>query len=112
MLALAGRYLELTKPRITSMMLVSTVIGFYFGTVHHRVAWLLFVHVFAGVGLMASGTAALNQWWERETDARMRRTVGRPLPSGRVIRARVVLTASVLYPPLLYLCMIADARPA
>ncbi len=42
------------------------------------------LHTLLGTGLLASGTAVLNQWYERDTDAKMRRTKGRPLPTGRV----------------------------
>ena len=79
------KYLELTKPRITVFILMSTVIGFLcavyrFGGFN---AWVLF-HALMGTALMASGTAALNQWYEREGDAQMLRTRNRPIPSGRV----------------------------
>jgi protoheme IX farnesyltransferase len=76
-------YVELTKPRITWLILMSTAIGFYFG---HQGQWHFWpmLHVLIGTGLIASGTAALNQWYEREADKRMRRTQGRPIPSGRV----------------------------
>jgi heme o synthase len=85
-------YIELTKPRITWLILMSTAIGYFFG-LPNAANWLLFlsaIHVFSllhtliGTGLMASGTAALNQWFEREADCRMRRTAARPLPTGRV----------------------------
>lgn len=76
-------YIELTKPRITWLILMSAAIGFYFG---HHGEWRFWpiVHVLIGTGLIASGTAALNQWYEREADKKMRRTQGRPIPSGRV----------------------------
>ncbi len=78
---------ELTKPRITAMILVSSAIGFWFGMFDHKVsaeALLRLFETLLGISLMASGTAALNQWWERAADARMRRTAGRPIPSGRL----------------------------
>jgi protoheme IX farnesyltransferase len=80
-------YLELTKPRITAMILFSTGTGFWFGLPHGaRVVSEMarLVNTLIGTGLLASGTAALNQWVERASDARMRRTAGRPIPSGRV----------------------------
>jgi heme o synthase len=76
-------YIELTKPRITWLILMSTGIGYYFG--HHGIWSLLaLLHTIIGTGLIASGTAALNQWYEREADRHMRRTQMRPLPSGRL----------------------------
>jgi protoheme IX farnesyltransferase len=76
-------YLALTKPRITWLILMSTGIGYWFGLAK-GVHWPTLLHLILGTGLMASGTAALNQWYEREADARMRRTQMRPLPSGRL----------------------------
>jgi protoheme IX farnesyltransferase len=76
-------YIALTKPRITWLILMSTGIGYWFGLAH-GIHWLTLLHAILGTGLMASGTAALNQWYEREADARMRRTQMRPLPSGRL----------------------------
>lgn len=76
-------YVELTKPRITWLILMSTAIGYYFG---HQGGWAFWpvLHTLVGTGLIASGTAALNQWYEREADEKMRRTQARPIPSGRV----------------------------
>ncbi len=85
-------YIELTKPRITWLILMSSAIGYFFG-LPKAASWRQFVgaihlfsllHTLIGTGLMASGTAALNQWLEREADCRMRRTSARPLPTGRV----------------------------
>jgi protoheme IX farnesyltransferase len=77
-------YIELTKPRITWLILMSTAVGFYFGLHGGELDWLVLLHTLLGTGLLASGTATLNEWYEREADARMRRTRLRPIPSGRV----------------------------
>lgn len=76
-------YVELTKPRITWLILMSTAVGYYFG---HQGTWAFWpiLHTLIGTGLIASGTAALNQWYEREADEKMRRTQDRPIPSGRI----------------------------
>jgi protoheme IX farnesyltransferase len=76
-------YVELTKPRITWLILMSTAVGYYFGHTGHWIFWPM-LHALIGTGLIASGTAALNQWYEREADVKMRRTHDRPLPSGRL----------------------------
>jgi len=78
-------YLELTKPRITVMILISTAVGYSFGyrTSFHS---LMLVHVLLGTALLASGTSTLNQWWEAESDAKMHRTRERPIPAGRIKR--------------------------
>jgi len=80
-----GEYLELTKPRITLFILMSMAIGFF--CAEHLVGsfrWLVLFHALIGTALLASGTAALNQWYEREGDGKMRRTRQRPIPSGRM----------------------------
>jgi len=88
-------YLELTKPRITWLILMSTAVGYFFGA---RGNWSLstILHTIVGTTLIASGTAALNQWYEWEADGKMRRTMGRPIPSGRISRTRALLFAILL----------------
>ncbi len=81
----ASNFIELTKPRITCFILMSTAIGFLCATrLGQAWTWLQFVHTLLGTALIASGTAALNQWYERDADAKMNRTGKRPIPSGRV----------------------------
>jgi protoheme IX farnesyltransferase len=76
-------YLELTKPRITVLILISAAVGYSFGC---RASFhlLILLHVLLGTALMASGTSALNQWYEVDSDSRMRRTSNRPIPAGRI----------------------------
>jgi len=76
-------YIALTKPRITWLILMSTGVGYFFGA-QNGWHWVTLLHTILGTGLIASGTAALNQWYEREADAKMRRTQARPLPAGRL----------------------------
>jgi protoheme IX farnesyltransferase len=85
-------YLELSKARIVAMVLVTTAAGFFFGALHIRIA--LLIHTLIGTALVAAGTNALNQYVEREQDAKMRRTRLRPLPDGR-ISPRAALLFSV-----------------
>ena len=80
--AFVGDYLELTKPSVVWLILMSTGIGFYMASVSLDILGLL--HALLGTALLAAGTGALNQWLERETDGKMRRTENRPLPAGRV----------------------------
>ena len=95
-------YIELTKPRITWLILMSTAIGFVFGlSAGPEVvfSWWTLFHTICGTALIASGTAALNQWYESEADAKMHRTRQRPIPSGRILRGPALgfaLTLSVL----------------
>lgn len=96
----ARTYVELTKPRITFMVLVTTAAGFLLGqgiqATSGGLPLALLFHVLAGTGLVASSASALNQVLERELDAKMRRTAGRPLPSGRLDPDRALAFAVVL----------------
>ncbi len=92
-------YLELTKPRITWLILMSTAIGFIFGLGAHpdtAFSWTVLFHTLCGTALIASGTAALNQCFESEADRQMLRTRQRPIPSGRVERKPAFLFAILL----------------
>ena len=74
---------ELTKARLTTLVLLTTLLGFYMGQVGST-NYLLLVHTLLGTAWLAGGAAALNQLWERDCDARMHRTANRPLPAGRI----------------------------
>lgn len=92
-----SRFLELTKPRITVFILMSTAIGFIFGThVGNPWTWMQLFHAMMGTFLIASGTAALNQWYEREGDGLMHRTMKRPIPSGRVTATHALIFGTIL----------------
>jgi len=78
-----GDLFSLLKPRITLMVLISAGAGFLLGSAGDVDRWTLIAAAF-GIGLVAGGTSALNQVLERDVDARMLRTRGRPLPMGRV----------------------------
>lgn len=79
----ATDFLELTKPRVVLMVLVTTFIGFYLGS-KGILDWIRLFHTLIGTALAAGGTLALNQYLERGADAQMRRTRFRPLPDGRL----------------------------
>jgi protoheme IX farnesyltransferase len=74
---------SLTKPRLNLLVLITTLGGLYLGA-PQGVPFLTLVHTLVGTALVAGGAAALNQVWERDTDALMRRTRGRALPAGRL----------------------------
>jgi protoheme IX farnesyltransferase len=76
-------YPELFKARLTSLVLLTTLAGFYLG-VRGPLDYLLMLHTLLGTALLAAGASALNQLWEWKYDAKMRRTHDRPLPSGRL----------------------------
>lgn len=76
-------FLALTKPRVVLMVLVTTSVGFHLGA-EGPTEWLRLLLTLLGTALAAGGTIALNQYIEREVDARMERTRRRPLPQGRL----------------------------
>ncbi|MBA2380413.1 MAG: protoheme IX farnesyltransferase [Blastocatellia bacterium] len=78
-----GAYVELTKPRIAFMLLLTSAAGFYLGS-WTPLNWVLFLNAMIGIALLAFGVATLNQWMERRTDVLMDRTSSRPIPTGRV----------------------------
>lgn len=105
-------YYELTKPGITRLVLVATAAGFYLaGGISS--GFLLMVHALLATTLVASGTNALNQWFERDVDAHMRRTRIRPLPSGRLNSREAFLFAwGISIVGLLYLALFVNTLTA
>lgn len=91
-------YAELTKARITTLIVLTAWCGYYFGAHRSGVSsWSLgLFHALFGVALVSSGTAALNEVLESNVDARMRRTALRPVPSGRMSRAHAALVGLTL----------------
>ena len=88
-------FTELVKARLTLLVLLTTLVGFYLGA-SGPVDYGLMFHALSGTALVAAGAAALNQLMEREFDARMRRTEGRPLPAGRITPAAVLVLGTSL----------------
>jgi protoheme IX farnesyltransferase len=102
LISLLRDYAELTKARITTLIVLTAWCGYFFGA--HRMgssSWSLgLFHALLGVSLVSSGTAALNEVLEAGVDGRMRRTALRPLPAGRMSR---------LYLPALFALMMANS---
>ncbi len=91
-------YKEIVKPRISLMVLLTVSCGYVLGMESPAVSISL-LHACLGIAVVAVGSSAVNQWIERETDGRMRRTMNRPLPAGRLAPSEVLLfgiTAAVL----------------
>lgn len=83
---LLSDYAQLTKLRVTTLIVLTAWCGYYFGCVKtgvSSISWSLF-HALLGIGMVSSGTAALNEVMEYKIDANMRRTARRPIPSGRM----------------------------
>jgi len=88
-------YVELTKPRITFLIVLTSAAGFCLGS-KGVVDYLLLSHALFGIALLSSGIAALNQYMERHLDARMRRTATRPLPTQKLSPAQALLFGGAL----------------
>lgn len=91
-------YVELAKPRIATMALVTVGAGFLLGAAPN-LGVVALLHTLIGAGVVAAGGGALNHWLERRADALMRRTSNRPIPAGRVLPGAVFaygLTLSIM----------------
>jgi heme o synthase len=110
--ARAADYLELTKPRIAVLVLVTLAMSSYIAS-WGRPDWSLVLHTLFGTALIAASSSAANQWLERFSDARMRRTADRPLPAGRLGGAQVLtFTAVTLIVGAVYLATVVNTLVA
>ena len=82
--ALLGDFVALTKPRLNLLVVATSAAGYYLGSAGAPADWLRMTSAVIGTAFVAGGAAALNQVYERDTDALMRRTRMRPLPDGRL----------------------------
>lgn len=82
--ALLDDVLELVKARLSLLVLMTTLVGFLLGW-RGPSNWVLLTATLLGTALCAGGASALNQWWERDVDSRMKRTRDRPLPASRML---------------------------
>ncbi|HEX3626496.1 MAG TPA: heme o synthase [Verrucomicrobiae bacterium] len=90
----ASVFSDLVKARLTTLVLLTTAVGFYLGW-RGEMNWVLLLNTLAGTAFVAAGASALNQWLERDFDAKMLRTQTRPLPSGRMQPATVALLGGI-----------------
>lgn len=101
-------YYELTKPGITFTVLASMLIGFLLGT-GGELNYTLMFHAALGTWLIASGTAAHNQFLEWRFDARMKRTKKRPVPSSKITPSQsIVFSLALIFVGLLYLLLVVN----
>lgn len=87
--ARAGDYIELTKPRIVLLELVTIVVAAHLAS-PWGIPTAVLIHAVIGAALVAASAGAFNQWWEQSTDRLMRRTANRPLPAGRLTVGEVI----------------------
>ncbi|MGI9055996.1 MAG: heme o synthase, partial [Pyrinomonadaceae bacterium] len=88
-------FLELTKPRIAFMLVLTSAAGFYLGS-KGNFDFLLFTNSMIGILLLAFGVATLNQFIERRTDALMERTAKRPIPTNKVSPTEALIFGLIL----------------
>lgn len=88
-------YIQLTKPRLVAMILITTAAGYYLG-MNGAMNWLGFLNTLIGSGLTAAGVLGLNQYLERDIDSLMLRTQQRPLPAGRLQPTQALLFCTLL----------------
>jgi protoheme IX farnesyltransferase len=87
-------YLSLTKPDVTFLVVITTLAGYYMAS-RGPLDWLHLGHALLGTTMIGAGTSALNHYFERRSDAQMRRTANRPLPAG-VLRPAEALAFGML----------------
>ncbi len=101
-------YYELTKPGITFTILISMAVGFVLGS-GASINYLLLFHAAIGTLLIASGTAAHNQFLEWRLDGQMKRTKSRPLPSSKITPLQgMIFSLSLIFGGLLYLVLLVN----
>ena len=88
-------FVELTKPRITFLIVLTSAAGFYMGA-RGGVNYALLLSAMFGITLLSSGVATINQYLERDLDGLMRRTADRPLPSGKLLPWEALVFGSAL----------------
>ncbi|MGV3485333.1 MAG: heme o synthase [Planctomycetaceae bacterium] len=110
--SLARDFLELTKPRIVTMILVTTLVAAVVAAGSSIAAATLF-HLLVGVALVAGSAGAMNQVWEREIDREMERTRRRPVPAGRMTAwAAALFSVAIGVGGTAYLTYFLGAIPA
>lgn len=105
-------YYDLTKPRITFLVVLSALAGFALGS-PSPINWLLFFHTALGIALLSSGISTLNQYWERDLDGLMERTRSRPLPMGKLSsRGALIFGVAISLAAELYLALLVNPLTA
>lgn len=101
-------YYELTKPGITFTVLASMLIGFVLGS-GSTINFITMLHATFGTWLIASGTAAHNQFLEWRLDGKMKRTQQRPVPSSKISpRQSIFFSLSLIFGGLIYLIAVVN----
>ncbi len=106
-------FIALTKPRVVAMIVLTTLVGYYLGAPVAPLDYARLLSTLVGTALAAGGTLALNQYLERDLDARMHRTCTRPIPDGRLPPGNAMIFGTLLtVVGVLYLAARVDVLPA
>ena len=89
-------YFDLCKPKVVALLLLTAIVGFVLASPPYEISLFKLIMSSLGIGLAAAAGAAINQIVERENDARMARTEGRPLPQGKVTQQNAFIFAVML----------------
>ena len=91
-------YAELTKLRVTTLIIMTAWCGYFFAAHKAGVSWFSFglFNALIGIGLVSSGTAALNEVMEHDVDSHMRRTALRPIPAGRMSLSHAMIVGLLM----------------
>jgi len=104
-------FLVLAKPEITLMVMISAGVASFLASDSFR--FIVLIHTILGIGLLAAGVAALNQYLERDLDSRMRRTARRPLPAEELTpRQALVFGVAISISGMLYVFLLLNALTA
>lgn len=102
-------YVELTKPGIVRMVLITAAAGFVMGS-GSLIEVRTLIHTLIGMGLAAAGSCGLNHWLEWQPDSRMKRTASRPIPSGQIsARAALIFSLVLSIAGVVYLGLFVNA---
>ena len=103
---------ELTRPRVTRSVVLTSATGFYMAS-SGSLDLLLLIHALVGTAFLSGGAAVFNQFMEREADGKMNRTCMRPLPSGRISENDAVIAGGLLIASgILYLVLLTNILAA
>ena len=91
-------YIKLIKPRISLLVLLTGYLGYYLGLRYEGLYndYQMLIFLLIGMFFSASGCAVLNQYLEKDFDAKMNRTKNRPIPSGRISPINALIFGSIL----------------
>ncbi len=93
--SILAAYIELLKPNIMSLVMITTILGYYLGG-NGSISWISLFFTLIGTALTSGGAGALNHYLERDADSLMKRTQNRPIPTGIISPSNALMFGIVL----------------